>query len=355
MSVTGLSAQIEALTMARAVGRVAGVGNGVVNVAGLGRMAHIGDQVRIMRHKGAPLLGEIVQLTSDTAVVLGESALEGVSLDDRAILLDPVEIAPSDDWIGRIVDPQGRPLDGRPVMRGTVSRPFQTQPPPAAQRRGLGPRMNTGLAVLNTVLPIAQGQRLGLFAGSGVGKSSLLGHLANHMEADIIVIAMIGERGRELGEFVKHVLGPAGLQRSVIVAATSDQSSLARRRCAWSAMCVAEHFRDQGLSVLLLCDSITRFAEAHREVAVAAGEAPVLRGYPPSMAHLIMSLCERAGPGAGTQGDITAVFSVLVAGSDMEAPVADILRGVMDGHVILDRSIFDDAPSTAIYTLVYVL
>jgi flagellum-specific ATP synthase len=199
--------------------------------------------------------------------------------------------------------------------------------------------MNTGMAVLNTLLPIVQGQRVGLFAGSGVGKSSLLAHLARHMEADIVIIAMIGERGRELRSFVEDVLGPEGMARSIIIAATSDQSPLVRRRCAWSAMNVAEHFRDQGRNVLFLADSVTRFAEAHREVSVAAGEAPVLRGYPPSTAHMIMSLCERAGPGADDQGDITALFSVLVAGSDMEEPIADILRGVLDGHIVMDRAI----------------
>jgi flagellum-specific ATP synthase len=195
------------------------------------------------------------------------------------------------------------------------------------------------MAVFNTLLPIVRGQRMGLFAGSGVGKSMLLGHLARNMQADVVVVALIGERGRELGEFVRHVLGPEGMARAVIVAATSDRSALVRRRCALTAMTVAEHFRDAGRHVLLLADSITRFAEAHREVAIAAGEMPALRGFPPSTAHAIMSLCERAGPGEGMQGDITALLTVLVAGSDMEEPVADILRGVLDGHVVLDREI----------------
>jgi flagellum-specific ATP synthase len=203
----------------------------------------------------------------------------------------------------------------------------------------LGQRLSTGLALFNTILPIVKGQRIGLFAGSGVGKSNLLGRFARQIEADVVVVSLIGERGREVRQFVDQVLGEEGLARSVVVAATSDQSPLTRRRCAWSAMAVAEHFRDKGLSVLLLADSVTRFAEAHREVSVAAGEAPVLRGYPPSTAHMIMSLCERAGPGLESQGDITALFTVLVAGSDMDEPIADILRGVLDGHVVLDRDI----------------
>ena len=193
--------------------------------------------------------------------------------------------------------------------------------------------------MFNTLLPLVRGQRIGLFAGSGVGKSSLLAKLARGVSADVVVIALVGERGRELREFVEKVLGPEGMARSVIVAATSDQSPLVRRRCAWAAMTVAEHFRDQGKHVLFLADSVTRFAEAHREVALAAGEPPSLRGFPPSTSHSIMSLAERAGPGLEGAGDITAIFSVLVAGSDMDEPVADILRGVLDGHVVLDRAI----------------
>lgn len=159
------------------------------------------------------------------------------------------------------------------------------------------------------------------------------------MQADVVVVGLVGERGREVNEFVTRVLGPEGMKRAVVIAATSDQSALTRRRCAWAAMSTAEHFRDAGLNVLFLVDSITRFAEAHREIAVAAGETPALRGYPPSVTPLITALCERAGPGTQGQGYITAIFSVLVAGSDMDEPIADILRGVLDGHIVLSRDI----------------
>ncbi len=189
------------------------------------------------------------------------------------------------------------------------------------------------------MLPIVRGQRVGLFAGSGVGKSSLLSQLARGVSADVVVIALVGERGRELREFVETTLGETGLARSVVIAATSDQSPLLRRQCLLSAMTVAEYFRDQGQHVLFLADSVTRFAEAHREIALTAGEQPSLRGYPPSVQSAIMGLAERAGPGIEASGDITAVFSVLVPGSDMEEPIADILRGVLDGHVVLDRTI----------------
>lgn len=339
ISLNSLGNALDKVQISRSLGRIAGVQGGVMSVAGLDHQARIGDRARITRRDGRILMGEVVQLTAEGVILLPDSSVDGVALSDRVVLTTDGQIAPCVGWIGRIIDPDGKPLDGRPLDKGVVSQPLRAIPPAAATRRALGERIDTGHLVFDTVLPIVRGQRIGLFAGSGVGKSSLMGQLARRIEADIVVIAMIGERGREIRHFVDEVIGPEGLKRSLVVAATSDQSALVRRRCAWTAMAVAEHFRDQGKSVLLVADSITRFAEAHREVAVAAGEAPVLRGYPPSTAHLIMSLCERAGPGARGQGDITAVFSVLVAGSDMDEPIADILRGVLDGHVVLDRAI----------------
>lgn len=337
--IASLKAEIKNLKPVRRVGRVVSVEGGVLHVAGLERVARMGDQLRLSRRDGVPLGGEVLQLRGDCIVMLPDAPADGVSLGDRVVLLEAGLLAPSEHWIGRVIDPYGNPLDGRSLVRGAEARYLRADPPPPAQRRALGGRLETGMAVFNTMLPVVQGQRVGLFSGSGVGKSSLLAHLARHMEADVVVIALIGERGRELREFVENVLGPEGMSRAVVVAATSDRSPLVRRRCAWAAMAVAEHFRDEGKHVLLLADSITRFAEAHREVAVAAGEPPSLRGFPASTAHTIMSLCERAGPGAGESGDITALFTVLVAGSDMEEPIADILRGVLDGHVVLDRKI----------------
>ncbi len=327
------------LNVVRSVGRVSAVEAGVIRASGLDDAARIGDRAEVSLSDNRTLRGEVVQLSPDGVVLLPDAAMEGVALGNRVVLSPGGRLAPSEGWIGRVIDPDGNPLDGRPLRAGLLKRPLRAAPPPAAERRAMGARLETGHLVFDTVLPIVRGQRIGLFAGSGVGKSNLMGRLAQRMDADVVVIALIGERGREVRQFVDSVLGAQGLARSVVVAATSDQSPLVRRRCAWSAMTVAEYFRDQGKSVLLVADSITRFAEAHREVAVAAGEAPVLRGFPPSTAHMIMSLCERAGPGNAEQGDITAIFSVLVAGSDMDEPIADILRGVLDGHVVLDREI----------------
>ena len=333
------------------VGRVSAVDGAVLQARGLETVARLGDSAQITLEDGRILTGEVVQLSDKSVVILPDSGMEGVRLGDAVVVAPGGHIAPSDAWVGRIVDPNGQPLDGRPLSNGIRSRPLRAAPPAAATRRGMGARLETGYVAFDTLLPIVRGQRIGLFAGSGVGKSSLMGQLARRMEADVVVIALIGERGREVRHFVDHVLGAEGLSRSVVVAATSDQSPLTRRKCAWAAMAVAEHFREQGKSVLFVADSITRFAEAHREVAIAAGEAPVLRGYPPSTAHLIMSLCERAGPGGAEGGDITGVFSVLVPGSDMEEPVADILRGVLDGHVVLDRAIAERGRFPAIDVL----
>lgn len=336
---TGLQAEISALRPMRMMGRVSAVQGNALRISGLSAVARLGDRIVIQRRAGGMLAGEVIQLEASSLMVLPDSSPEGVALGDRVILGYAETIAPSNGWLGRIIDPFGEPLDGRPLVRGPETRVLRADPPAPARRRALGERLETGMAAFNTVLPIVRGQRVGLFAGSGVGKSMLLGHLARYMEADIVVIALIGERGRELREFVENVLGPEGMRRAVIVAATSDRSPLIRRRCAWTAMAVAEFFRDQGKQVLFLADSITRFAEAHREVATAAGEMPALRGFPASTSHLIMSLCERAGPGEEGMGDITALLTVLVAGSDMEEPIADILRGVLDGHVVLDRQI----------------
>jgi len=333
-----LRAEIAAVEPSCRVGRIAELERGTLRVTGLSRGTGLGDRV-LIRGQGAAMGGEVLRIARDGLTVLPDGAAEGLAIGDAVDLVGRGEIAPDDGWIGRIVDPFGKPLDGRPLFRGPHTRPLRAAAPAAATRRRLGERLRTGVAVFDTLLPLVRGQRIGLFAGSGVGKSSLLAKFARGVAADVVVIALVGERGRELREFTESILGPAGMARSVVVAATSDQSPLIRRRCAWTAMAVAEHFRDQGLHVLLLADSITRFAEAHREVALAAGEAGNLRGFPPSIAHTIMALAERAGPGPEGAGDITAVFSVLVAGSDMEEPVADILRGVLDGHVVMDRRI----------------
>lgn len=334
-----LTGQIKSLRTTTWVGRVVEIGHNTLSVSGLSGVAALGDTVEIPGSGDEPGRGEILRMDEDTVIVLPDGRAEGLQIGDTISLLGQDEIAPHEGWIGHVIDPYGKALDGSVLLRGATPRPLFGEPMNPTSRRAMGDRLETGLAAFNTLLPIVRGQRIGLFAGSGVGKTMLMGKLAIGLQADLVVVAMVGERGREVREFVERILGPKGMERAIIVAATSDQSALTRRRCAWAAMSVAEHFRDEGMQVLFIADSVTRFAEAHREIALAAGEPPSMQGYPSSTAHLITALCERSGPGLGASSDITAVFSVLVAGSNMDGPIADILRGVLDGHIVLDRTI----------------
>ena len=319
-------------------GYVTGVSAATVEAEGLARHARLGDFVALGSEDADR--AEVIGLSRKGVTLMPYGANARIGVGDRVTLLPPFEIRPDPAWAGRILDALGRPMDGRgPLPVGSGAYGLTAAPPSAVARRPMGARIRTGLGALDTMLPLVRGQRMGVFAGSGVGKTSLLSEIAREATADLIVFALIGERGRELMHFVDTALGADGLARSVLICATSDQSPLMKRRAGWTAMTVAEALRDQGAHVLLIVDSVTRMAEAHREIALTAGEPPTLGGHPPSLGALIAGFAERAGPGAGAQGDITGVFSVLVAGSDMDEPVADITRGVLDGHVVLSRDI----------------
>ncbi|MGB3626156.1 MAG: FliI/YscN family ATPase [Henriciella sp.] len=333
-------------------GTVTDVSPGVVSVAGVSEHAGVGNEIVIDTNQGA-VRGEILTISGDRvkAFLFGES--DAIRIGDRAYIDQEATVTPGDHWIGQIINYRGEIVgeDGAAPPRACSPRKLLSKAPPSHLRSGLGPRLNTGLMVTDTVIPICHGQRLGLFAGSGVGKSTLLGALANGVEADRIVIALIGERSRELNEFATHTLPESARKKSVIVTATASEPPGAKKRAAYCAMAAAEHFRDQGHHVLLLFDSITRFAEAHREVALIGGETPALHAFPPSTVRTIAELAERAGPGATSQGDITAIFSVLVAGSDMDEPVADMIRGILDGHIVLSREIAERGRYPAIDVL----
>ncbi|NRA98523.1 MAG: FliI/YscN family ATPase [Rhodobacteraceae bacterium] len=330
-------AELEVRPRARRVGRIVSIQGSCLEVGGLSSSVGLGHLLSPTGSRDH--VAEVISVDENSVLALAGFSTATVKLGDPILQLGAAELAPDESWIGRIIDPLGRPLDGRPLLRGKVGWPLMSRPPAVSGRRGLGHRLETGLRSLNTVLPLVRGQRIGLFAGPGVGKSTMIGRLAQDVAADVVVIAMCGERGREVTEFTRRVLGPAGLAKSVMVVATSDEPSMMRKLCGFSAMSVAEYFRSLGLHVLLLFDSVTRFADAHREVALSAGEAMGVGGYPASMVSLLPTLCERAGPGCEGEGDITAVFSVLVAGGDIENPVADTLRGVLDGHIVLSRKI----------------
>ena len=321
---------------ARVWGTVTGSDGSSVRIAGLGRLARLGDRVEIEADQGR-LPGEVIALDDAQATVLLMAPPTGLAAGQRAWLTGIGAVRPTRRWLGHVIDAFGRGPDGRPVATiGDIAPESVT----GGIRRSLGDRLTTGLAALDTFLPLCRGQRLGVFAGSGVGKSRLMSDLALGVSADVVIVGLIGERSREVGDFVRLLEQSGGMGRCVIIQATSDQPALIKRRAAELTLSTAEFFRDQGLHVLCLLDSVTRFAEAHREIALAAGEPPALRAFPPSTVQAISALCERAGTGRGASGgDISAVFTVLVAGSDMDEPVADMVRGVLDGHVVLERAI----------------
>jgi type III secretion protein N (ATPase) len=330
-----LKARLTATSTVLTVGKVRAV-TGLALRATL-PAARIGDVV-IIRRKGAPLLGEIVGFDEGETVVLPLGGLAGVGPDDPVESTGaPLEVRASEGLLGRIVDGLGRPLDGQgPLPEGTPMAVDRT-PPPALDRRFVEKPLPTGVRVIDGLLTLGEGQRIGLFAGSGVGKSTLLGSIARGAAADVVIVALVGERGREVGEFLEHSLGTEGRKKSVVVVATSDAPALERLRAAQVATAYAEYFRDRGARALLLVDSVTRFARAQREVGLAAGEPPVRRGYPPSLFAMLPRLLERSGQ--GSTGSITAIYTVLVEGGDMDEPVADEVRGIVDGHVVLDRAI----------------
>ena len=313
----------------------------VLGVTGLGLRftmpgVRIGDVVRV-RRRGEPLECEVVAFAGAEAIAMPLGALTGVGPDDVVESTGgPLRVRAGEALLGRIVDGLGRPLDGAGVIEGPLVA-VDADPPGALERRAVARRLATGIRVIDGLFTLGEGQRVGLFSGSGVGKSTLLGAVARGASADVVVVALVGERGREVGEFLERSLGAAGRAKCVVVVATSDVAALERLRAAQVATSYAEYFRDRGARVLLLVDSVTRFARAQREVGLAAGEPPVRRGYPPSVFAVLPRLLERSGQSA--RGSITAVYTVLVEGGDMDEPIADEVRGILDGHIVLDRAV----------------
>ncbi|MBI1308819.1 MAG: flagellar protein export ATPase FliI [Proteobacteria bacterium] len=351
-----LTERLGKVPMGRVYGRVCGVEGLVVKVAGLGEVA-MGSRCRILdipgEGQGAARMGEVIGYNDGTTLLMPYGALDGIATGNR-VYPDPLPptVRINHSWIGRVVNGLGEPLDGKGPLahHGGEDRALKAGPPPAFQRGMVGAKMDTGVRVLNTMLPLCEGQRLGIFSGSGVGKSVLMGMLGRHSNAEITVIGLIGERGKELNEFIKEQLGEAGLARSVLITATGDEPPLMRRMAAYLTMAVAEYFRDCGFKVLLMMDSVTRLAQAQREIGLASREPPTTRGYTPSVFAELPRLLERAGPGVG-KGMISAIFTVLVEGSDMEEPVADAVRGILDGHIVLTRQLAERGHFPAIDVL----
>ncbi|MEI7657789.1 MAG: FliI/YscN family ATPase [Phycisphaerae bacterium] len=342
-------AAIDAAIGIRIVGRVAAVRGLVVMVDDLplpvGSMVRIGDMGARTRASGrrTGLLGEVVAIDRQQSVVMVLGQTDGIRAGDPVTGVEASQtgrVGPS--LLGRVLDGLGRPIDGRPHPLDLRAARLNPPPVPALGRERVTRQLVTGVRVVDLMTPLGKGQRLGLFAGPGVGKSTLLGTIAQRASSDVNVIALIGERGREVRDFIEHSLGPAGLARSVVIVATGDEPPLMRIRAAKLACCVAEHFRDAGQDVLLMMDSVTRFAHAQRQVGLSAGEPPTTKGYTPSVFASLGLLLERAGSlraadGAEKGGSITGLYTILVEGDDMTEPIADAARGILDGHLILSR------------------
>jgi flagellum-specific ATP synthase len=342
MALAGLAEDLAAVAPARRYGRVASVQGLLVEVSGLAGVLAVGSRLAIEARTGETVQAEVVGFRADRALCLTYDPLDGLGVGCRALVqASGATIAPNRGWLGRVVNGLGQPIDGRGALpRGLSRQPVRAKPLPAHARARVGDKIDLGVRVLDVFAPCCKGQRLGLFAGSGVGKSVLLSMLARNAACDVAVIGLIGERGREVQEFLEDDLGPDGLARSVVVVATSDEPALMRRQAALMTLAIAETFRDQGLHVLCLMDSVTRFAMAQREIGLACGEPPASKGYTPTVFAELPKLLERAGPGTPDSGGaITGLFTVLVDGDDHNEPVADAVRGILDGHVVMRRAI----------------
>ncbi|MGZ8370958.1 MAG: flagellar protein export ATPase FliI [Caulobacteraceae bacterium] len=353
-----LIAAVERIDPLTVSGRVAAVSGLLIEAqGGLTRLA-VGARVEVERLGGSPLPAEVVGFREARALLMPFGPVEGIAPGaEFRIMPEAACVRPTLAWKGRIIDAFGQPIDGKgPLPQGPVPYSLRAAPPPAHARGRVGGRLDLGVRAMNVFTTCCRGQRLGVFAGSGVGKSVLLSMLARQADCDAVVVGLIGERGREVREFIEETLGEEGLKRAIVVVATSDEPALKRRQAAYLTLAVAEFLRDQDQEVLCLMDSVTRFAMAQREIGLAAGEPPTTKGYTPTVFTELPKLLERAGPGPvrpdGTvAGAITAMFTVLVDGDDHNEPIADAVRGILDGHIVMERAIAERGRFPAINVL----
>jgi flagellum-specific ATP synthase len=328
---------VAALDPVEVSGRVTKVVGLVVEA--LGPEMAVGELCSIVDEgSGGPAVpAEVVGFRDHRVLLMPLGELTGINPGSRVIAQgSPLSVRVGYELLGRVLDGFGRPIDGQGPLLGGTPCPLYRRPPGPMERRRITQVLSTGIKSIDGMLTCGVGQRLGIFSGSGVGKSTLMGMIARHTSADVNVIGLVGERGREVKDFIEKDLGPEGLARSVVVVATSDQPALVRRQCAFVATAIAEYFRDQEQNVMLMMDSITRFCTAQREIGLAIGEPPATRGYTPSVFALLPQLLERSGAVEGT-GSITALYTILVEGDDMNEPVADAVRAILDGHIVLAR------------------
>ena len=347
--------RIDPLTVS---GRVAAVNGLLIETRGGLTRLSVGARAEIQRRADGPLACEVVGFRENCALLMPFGPVEGVAPGaEIRIAPEAASVRPTLAWRGRVIDAFGQPIDGKGALPQGPTPYLLRAPPPAAHARGrVGGRLDLGVRAMNIFTTCCRGQRLGVFSGSGVGKSVLLSMLAREASCDAVVVGLIGERGREVREFIEETLGEAGLKRAVVVVATSDEPALKRRQAAHLTLAIAEFLRDQDLQVLCLMDSVTRFAMAQREIGLAAGEPPTTKGYTPTVFTELPKLLERAGPGPirpdGTEaGSITGLFTVLVDGDDTNEPISDAVRGILDGHIVMDRAIAERGRFPAINVL----
>jgi flagellum-specific ATP synthase len=339
-----------AVPLTRIGGTVTHVTPAYVQVSGLSHHLKLGDSIAFGSSLTPPL-GEVVRIDAGGATIKPFDANLKIGPGEIAWLHGDQSLRPDVSWKGRVLNALGAAIDGQgPLREGARAYAFDAEPPAALRRQRVRAPLKSGVRVIDLFTPLCAGQRIGIFAGSGVGKSTLLSMLARSRGFDTVVLALVGERGREVREFLEDALAQ-NRSRAITVVSTGDESPMMRRLAPKTALAIAEFFRDQGDSVLLIVDSVTRFAHATREVSLAAGEAPVARGYTPSVFSELPKLLERAGPGAEGTGSITGVFSVLVDGDDHNDPIADSIRGTLDGHIVLDRKIADQGRYPAVNVL----
>jgi len=349
-----LAHDVDVLPDQTVFGRVTAVLGLLVEVGGAERHLTIGGRCVVVARDGRRVPCEVVGFRQGRVLLMPLGSLDGVGLGCRAeVAPSQPALYPGPGWLGRVINALGEPIDGKgPLPQGRIGVPLRNDPPPAHARSRVGEKIDLGVRALNTFVSCCRGQRMGIFAGSGVGKSVLMSMLARYTQADVSVIGLIGERGREVQEFIEDDLGEEGLARSVVVVATSDEPPLMRRQAAYTTMTVAESFRNQGGHVLCMMDSLTRFAMAQREIGLSAGEPPTSKGYPPTVFSELPRLLERAGPGTVADGGaITGLFTVLVEGDDHNEPIADAVRGIVDGHIVLERQIAERGRYPAINVL----
>lgn len=328
--------EVAALISERLTGQVSGVRGLTITAGGL--PVPIGARCHIHTLRHGVVEAEVVALRTGEALLSAFGEATGIAPGDPVVCVaGPPRVAVGFDLLGRVIDAQGRPLDGQPPPLLNVRYPLSPAAPAAMERRAIDAPLGLGVRAIDGLLTAGLGQRLGVFAGTGVGKSVLMGMMCRHTQADVNVVVMVGERGREVGDFIHKQLGPEGLRRSVVVVCTSDQPAALRVRSCFQGTAIAEFFRDQGCNVLLMMDSLTRMAMAQRQIGLAAGEPPTSKGYPPSVYALLPRLLERAGRTA--HGSITGIYTVLVEGGDIDEPLADAIRGILDGHIWLSRDL----------------